>query len=148
MLFSFACEAAGAAKHPAFPAPSAFEGQRQAKLGRDSPREGGVVAILRDAAFRPLVRMRSQQMVTDTEAADPHGEEAPRAVSNHEAWEVQPKKSGDTFPRRPLHLIQQNDRETSAHFPKFVLHRSTHLHELRKVMGTSKLFDSSTALSI
>src|SRR6516165_12699991 len=33
----------------------------------------------------------------------------------------------------------------SAHFPKFVLHRSTRLHELRKVMGTSKLIDSSTA---
>jgi len=28
---------------------------------------------------------------------------------------------------------------SSAHFPKFVLHRSTHLHELRKVTGTSKL---------
>src|ERR1043166_3133278 len=27
----------------------------------------------------------------------------------------------------------------SAHFPKFVLHRRTHLHELRKVMGTSRL---------
>ena len=38
--------------------------------------------------------------------------------------------------------------EASAHFPKFVLHRSTHLHELRKVMGTSKHIDSSTALSI
>src|SRR5579872_1491148 len=85
MLFSFACEAAGAAKHPAFPAPSAFEGQRQAKLGRGSPREGGVVAVLRDAAFRPLLRMRSEQMATDAEAADPHGEEALRAVSNHEA---------------------------------------------------------------
>ena len=24
--------------------------------------------------------------------------------------------------------------QTSAHFPKFVLHRSAHLHELRKVM--------------
>jgi hypothetical protein len=27
----------------------------------------------------------------------------------------------------------------SAHFPKFVLHRSDHFHELRKAMGTSKL---------
>jgi len=34
---------------------------------------------------------------------------------------------------------------SSAHFPKFVLHRSTHLHELRKVTGTSKLIDSGTA---
>jgi hypothetical protein len=29
--------------------------------------------------------------------------------------------------------------ETSAHFPKFVLHLSAHFHELRKVMGTSKV---------
>ncbi len=28
---------------------------------------------------------------------------------------------------------------TGAHFPKFVLHRRTFSHELRKVMGTSKL---------
>jgi hypothetical protein len=35
--------------------------------------------------------------------------------------------------------------DTSAHFPKFVLYRSTHLHELRKAMGTSKLTNSSTA---
>src|SRR6478609_676672 len=28
---------------------------------------------------------------------------------------------------------------TSAHLPKFVLHRSVHFHELRKVMGTGKL---------
>jgi len=33
----------------------------------------------------------------------------------------------------------------NARFPKFVLDRSTHLHELRKAMGTSKLIDSSTA---
>ena len=37
---------------------------------------------------------------------------------------------------------------SSAHFPKFVLHCSAHRHELRKVMGTSKLVESSTALSI
>jgi hypothetical protein len=29
--------------------------------------------------------------------------------------------------------------EPSAHFPKFVLHRSAHFHELRKVMGTSNI---------
>jgi len=29
--------------------------------------------------------------------------------------------------------------QPSAHFPKFVLHRRTPFHELRKVMGTSKL---------
>src|SRR6516162_5146828 len=34
---------------------------------------------------------------------------------------------------------------TSAHFPKFVLHRGTHSHELRKVVGTSKHNDSSAA---
>ena len=33
----------------------------------------------------------------------------------------------------------------SAHFPKFVLHRGTNFHELRKVMGTSKHIDSSAA---
>jgi hypothetical protein len=37
---------------------------------------------------------------------------------------------------------------TGAHFPKFVRHRSAHLHELRKAMGTSKFIDSSTAFSI
>src|SRR5579872_4174465 len=31
------------------------------------------------------------------------------------------------------------DCDSSAHFPKFVLHRSDHFHELRKVMGTGKL---------
>src|SRR5579872_1662560 len=30
--------------------------------------------------------------------------------------------------------------DSSAHFPKFVLHRSTHLHELRKVMGNSQTY--------
>jgi len=29
-------------------------------------------------------------------------------------------------------------KNTSAHFPKFVLHCRTTVHELRKVMGTSK----------
>jgi hypothetical protein len=32
-----------------------------------------------------------------------------------------------------------------AHFPKFVLHCSTHFHELRKVMGTGKPIVSSAA---
>src|SRR3974390_1938055 len=32
-----------------------------------------------------------------------------------------------------------------AHFPNFVLHRGTHFHELRKVMGASKNIDSSAA---
>ena len=31
-------------------------------------------------------------------------------------------------------------RGPSAHFPKFVLHRSTHLHELRKVVGYSQTY--------
>jgi hypothetical protein len=34
------------------------------------------------------------------------------------------------------------------HFPKFVLTFSTHLSRLRKVMGTSKLIESSAAVSI
>jgi hypothetical protein len=33
----------------------------------------------------------------------------------------------------------------SAHFPKFVLHLGKHFHELRKIMSTSKLIDSSAA---
>ena len=45
-------------------------------------------------------------------------------------------------------IAYQCEVGTSAHFPKFVLHRSTHLHELRKVMGTSKVIETSTALSI
>jgi hypothetical protein len=36
-------------------------------------------------------------------------------------------------------------RHAGARFPKFVLHRCTHFHELRKVTGTSKLIDSSAA---
>jgi hypothetical protein len=37
---------------------------------------------------------------------------------------------------------------TSAHFPKFVIHCGALLHELRKVMGYSQIYDSSTAFSI
>jgi hypothetical protein len=33
----------------------------------------------------------------------------------------------------------------SAHYPKFVLCRGAGFHELRKVMGTGKLVDSSAA---
>jgi hypothetical protein len=29
-------------------------------------------------------------------------------------------------------------RMSDAHFPKFVIHRRMHFHELRKAMGTSK----------
>ena len=35
--------------------------------------------------------------------------------------------------------------QPSAHFPKFVLYRGTHFHELRKIMGTGKPIDSSAA---
>jgi hypothetical protein len=38
----------------------------------------------------------------------------------------------------PLQELQMGG--TSAHFPKFVLHRSTHFHELRKVMGYSQTY--------
>jgi hypothetical protein len=47
--------------------------------------------------------------------------------------------------RRTVAAILPEAVTPSAHFSKFVLHRSAHLHELRKVMGTSKLVDSSTA---
>jgi hypothetical protein len=40
---------------------------------------------------------------------------------------------------------EEADQGASAHFPKFVIRRSARLHELQKVMGTSKLIDSSTA---
>src|SRR3974390_2553483 len=39
----------------------------------------------------------------------------------------------------------RNRKDTNAHFPKFVLHRCTHSHELRKVVGTRKHIDSSAA---
>src|SRR3974390_3197194 len=45
----------------------------------------------------------------------------------------------------PLVLQELQIGGTSAHFPKFVLHRGAHFHELRKVMGTSKHIDSSAA---
>jgi hypothetical protein len=35
----------GCAKHPAFPAPSAFEGETNAKLGQILPRERGVISF-------------------------------------------------------------------------------------------------------
>jgi hypothetical protein len=43
VLFSFAREAAGAAEHPAFPAPSVFGANDIAKPGRVTPREGSGV---------------------------------------------------------------------------------------------------------
>jgi hypothetical protein len=42
-------------------------------------------------------------------------------------------------------FVKSAGNGASAHFPKFVLHRCTHFHELRKVMGTRKLADSSAA---
>jgi hypothetical protein len=39
VLFNFARQAAGAAVRPAFPAPSAVEGRRPARLGRHARRE-------------------------------------------------------------------------------------------------------------
>src|SRR5579864_9682466 len=36
-------------------------------------------------------------------------------------------------------MLKKWAKRTSAHFPKFVLHRSDHFHELRKAMGTGKL---------
>src|SRR6185437_9689548 len=49
----------GCAKHPAFPAPSLFEGETNAKLGQILPREGGVVSLtpsLRGAKRRRVRR--------------------------------------------------------------------------------------------
>jgi len=47
MLFSFACEAVGARTHPAFPAPSVFEGEQTEHQDSDAiaPREGGGVSL-------------------------------------------------------------------------------------------------------
>jgi hypothetical protein len=46
-FFPFARKAAGAAKHPAFPAPSLFfEGKRFARLGQFVPRERGGVSFV------------------------------------------------------------------------------------------------------
>src|SRR6516225_7817452 len=44
-----------------------------------------------------------------------------------------------------LAAVKCQNRDTSAHFSKFMLHRGTHSHELRKVVGTSKHIDSSAA---
>jgi hypothetical protein len=58
---------------------------------------------------------------------------------------------GSTIPNKLKRLFLRKEPEAtaryppSAHFPKFVLHPSTHFHELRKVMGTSKHIDSSAA---
>src|SRR4029079_9106270 len=44
-----------------------------------------------------------------------------------------------------LHRVEGDLGNAGAHFPKFVLDRGNHFHELRKVLGTSKLVDSSAA---
>jgi hypothetical protein len=83
------------AAHPAFPAPSSLLGENvRAQLGR-TPRRGMADVcrhccrgILRDAACRPLLRMRSSQVGMKSPhvaKSAPHGEEAHRAVSNHQA---------------------------------------------------------------
>src|SRR5579872_6640870 len=79
------------------------------------------------------------KIAVDHGAAIPGGLLKWRAGRDQAAGHVGPRMSGSGSGCRAL---------PSAHFPKFVLHRSTHLHELRKVMGTSKLIESSTALSI
>src|SRR3569832_1019703 len=53
-----------------------------------------------------------------------------------------------SFPAYRPQSEERQNRDTSAHFPKFVLHRSNLFLELRNVMGTSIPIDSSTALSI
>src|SRR5215472_5596741 len=62
-----------------------------------------------------------------------------------------PRLSGVTMSPSCRHksqpVVRRHARRSpaSAHFPKFVIHRITHFHELRKVMGTSKHIDSSAA---
>ena len=51
-----------------------------------------------------------------------------------------PRIRPDEIQRRRAAVLVSS---AGAHFPKFVLHRSTRFHELRKVMGTSKTIDSS-----
>ena len=57
--------------------------------------------------------------------------------------------SANAAPDDPINKYERTAKYAlnmaSAHFPKFVIHRSTHFHELRKAMGTSKLIDSSAA---
>jgi hypothetical protein len=75
--------------YPAFPVPSI---SRVAVInsGALASREGELVSpaffrrILRDAASRPLLK---DEVVTRGAKSDPDGEEARRAVSNHEAVE-------------------------------------------------------------
>src|SRR6516165_7134462 len=86
MLFHFACEAAGAFGHPAFPAPSVFWGTflMQSSGASRVPRAWGCVLtrpILRDARRR---RAPQDEVGTCGRMPDPHGEEAQSAVSNHE----------------------------------------------------------------
>jgi hypothetical protein len=76
MLSTFAYEAAGAHKHPAFPAPSVYGGIVFAKLGQDLLRECGGVSwlpvrrILRDARRRRAPQDEARASLY------PHGEEA------------------------------------------------------------------------
>src|SRR6516162_4859743 len=57
--------------------------------------------------------------------------------------------SANAAPDDPINKYERTAKYAlnmaSAHFPKFVIHRSTHLHELRKAKGTSKLTDASAA---
>ena len=84
VLSTIAHKAAGAVKHPAFPAPSAFRGACRCKArtrwrrGNAKPCKESVSGpILRDAACRPLLRMRPS---IAARCLDPHGEERGAAV--------------------------------------------------------------------
>jgi hypothetical protein len=53
--------------------------------------------------------------------------------------EVRDFLTAGRLPTRDNIKLSRRGFRTSAHFPKVVRHHSTHFHELRKVMGTSKL---------
>src|SRR5437016_12689344 len=79
----------GCNAHPAFPAPSAFrEGGSFQKFGRNASRERGLASavlswpVLRDAAYRPLLRTRSS-LVARPQTLVVRSAAAPRG-SNHQ----------------------------------------------------------------
>ena len=75
--------------HPAFPVPSIFWGWMFNNSGAFASREGGVVSA---ALLRPILETQpsgapQDEVVTRGAKSNPHGEEARRAVPNHEAVE-------------------------------------------------------------
>jgi hypothetical protein len=101
----------GCGEHPAFPAPSSVEGKLIAS-GATAPRECYFVAHpSRRIAKAMLLRMRPEHAVQD-----PHGEEAPCAVSNHEAGKLLSSVARGDGPTGCLTFVQKN----SGRAPHFV----------------------------